>query len=213
MNPVEFQNWAIDQGIVCKHENSGGGICGECVSLINQFCWRVLNVPAMAWGHAWAWGKKNPMNPYLEPYFDIVGSPQPWDIGVQDQAMAGNPYGHIFIYIGNGQILEQNGAVAGRVSISPMRPATTILRRKGSTPVGGDVEPLDQDRINRLWLQFLGHAPSQDDINAWAGKKTWDLIGAMLNGAEWAAYEKKVADALAGGQTATPLKPGVYKVN
>lgn len=95
MDLDQFRIWALDQGVVCKHAGSGGlPFCGECVSLINQYCWKVLSIQAMAWGHAKDWGN----NAATLYFFDLVSSPRAGDIGVSD-ATRSNPYGHIRVNI------------------------------------------------------------------------------------------------------------------
>lgn len=134
----QFKNQALAQGQVSKYTATGntwkdGGYLGQCVSLVNQYCWRVLGVPAAAWGNAKDWATSAP----VLQYFDKVGSPQAGDLGVMG-ANYGGGVGHIFIYLSPTTILEQNGRVSLRVSTGNAYPSPiAILRRKGSPAQGG----------------------------------------------------------------------------
>jgi len=127
----EFSAWALSQGTVCKTD---GTFCGECVSLINQYLSKVHGINAGAWGHAKDWA--NTSNP-IRQWFVPVNQSQAGDIGISG-AVPGNPYGHIWIYQAN-TILEQNGRVARKVTISPDRNAVVILRPKAGMPQGGSM--------------------------------------------------------------------------
>lgn len=174
MNLSGFIAWALGQGTVCKHPSSGGGMCGECVSLVNQYCWRVLGVPAMAWGHAKDWAT----NANVAKYFDKVGSPQAGDILVYG-ATPTNKYGHIAIDIGNGQMLDQNGRIARRVAVgSRWAYPLAILRRKGgSTMLKIGREANWRTRFNRLHWQLVGNWNMSDaTFNAIVGKDAWSVV-------------------------------------
>lgn len=133
MTLPEFQAWSLGQGSVGKATD--GGYVGECVSLINQYLSKVHGINAGAWGHAKSWA--DGANP-IRQWFTAVNQSQPGDIGVSTSG----PYGHIWIYTANG-ILEQNGRVSRKVSASPDRGATVILRPKAGMPAnqsqGGDM--------------------------------------------------------------------------
>lgn len=111
-----------------------GGYLGQCVSLINQYCWRVLSVPAGAWGHAISWGKLG--NPYVAKYFDrlnVSATPKRGDILVYGAAFGGG-LGHIEIYLGGGLSLYQNRNYTGTVGVGRrLSGYYAILRKKLST--------------------------------------------------------------------------------
>ena len=73
MNLDQFRQWALSQGQVAKIQ---GDYAGECVSLINQYLYRVYGITAGAWGHAKDWGTSAP----VLQYFDRVSNPQAGDI-------------------------------------------------------------------------------------------------------------------------------------
>lgn len=111
---------------------TNGEFAGQCVSLINRYCWEVLAVPAGAWGHAKDWAT----NQIQDRYFDKVGGePQLGDIIVWG-ANYGGGYGHIAISLGNGRVFDQNGgAGVATCGISPEYAGRiAVLRRKGGAP-------------------------------------------------------------------------------
>lgn len=132
MNLNDFINWALAQGSVAKYND--GNYKGECVSLINQYCWRVLGVPADAWGHAKDWATNASVLQYFTPVDTVwpsVGGLLPGDILVYDHRF-GRGFGHIEIALGNGLALGQNRSYSGGiVRSSVINGYTTILRRKG----------------------------------------------------------------------------------
>ena len=101
MNFQQFVDWALAQGTVAKYND--GQFAGECVSLINQYCWRVLNVPADAWGHAVDWAR----NAMPLKYFSVVTGAREGDILVYGGTPT-NPYGHIEIKLNDTESLFQN---------------------------------------------------------------------------------------------------------
>ena len=109
-----------------------GGFPGQCVSLINQYCHKVLMIPAGAWGNAKDWAT----NRTQREYFDLInGAPQLGDLIVYG-ADYGGGYGHIAICAGNGKVFDQNGgagtATCGYSDEYPRRAA--ILRPKNGLP-------------------------------------------------------------------------------
>lgn len=150
MTLSEFQSWALSQGQVGKYDD--GGYVGQCVSLINQYCYRVLNVPAKAWGNAKDW----PSNSSVQQYFDQVNDLQVGDIVVYG-ANFGGGVGHIAISLGNGQILEQNGRQALDVAVGAIYNGyIAVLRHKGGTPGGQVSNPVDILRIVAYEIEGYG---------------------------------------------------------
>lgn len=134
----QFVSQAQAQGQVSKYTATGntwkdGGYLGQCVSLVNQYCWRVLGVPAAAWGNAKDWATSAP----VLQYFDKVSSPQRGDIGVLGSNYGGG-VGHIFIYLSPTTMIEQNGRSALRITTgNAYSSPIAILRRKGTPQQGG----------------------------------------------------------------------------
>ena len=165
MNLETFRQWALSQNSVAKYND--GQFRGECVSLINQYCYRVLGVPASAWGHAKDWAT----NGNVAQYFDKVGNIQAGDIIVYPGSF-GNGYGHIAIALGNGQMLDQNGAGNGRVAVRPIWSGySAILRRKGTSnnqpPKGEQNMTPDEERL--AYNIVLGRQP---EPGAQLGRRT-----------------------------------------
>ena len=126
MTISEIKNWALAQGSVAKYDD--GQFKGECVSLVNQYCHRVLGVPAGAWGNAGDWTT----NSNVAKYFDKVSTIQAGDILVYPQKAA--PYGHIAIALNGSQMLDQNGDYGRKVAVRNIWANPVILRRKGGIP-------------------------------------------------------------------------------
>lgn len=145
MNLDQFKQWALSQGQVAKTD---GGYPGQCVSLINQYLSKVYGIQAGAWGDAKDWAT----NKSVAQYFDRVNDMQPGDIIVYPGSFGGG-YGHIAIYLGGNQMLDQNGSNNLRVAVRQVWPGySAILRRKG-TPVATDIwQALDatNKRIDNL---------------------------------------------------------------
>lgn len=189
MNLTQFRDWSLGQGSVPKYND--GNYLGECVSLVNQYCYRVLGVPAGAWGHAYAWG--NDSNANVRTYFDKVSSIQAGDIIVYGTNFTPT-YGHIGIALGGGKLLDQNGRISRKVAIGAIYNGySTILRRKGAAPipapVGGDVAKVDTG-LNRIvhsemegWPFDETHAGKFDGqfAAAWGGRDLVEMIWEKWN--------------------------------
>lgn len=142
----QFKTWALASGSVAKYDD--GQFVGECVSLINQYCYRVLGVPAGAWGHAYAWANDNNPN---RAYFDKVSSIQDGDVIVYGTNFT-PLYGHIGIAFG-GQILDQNGRVPRRVALGGVYYGHSAILRPKNNKGGEFMARSEQsyiDEIDRL---------------------------------------------------------------
>lgn len=192
----EFVNWALAQGSVDKVQGSPNGeLKGQCVSLINQYLSKVHGIEAGAWGHAKAWA--NDTNP-IRQWFYPVNRSQAGDIGVY----TGGQYGHIWIYRDN-DIIEQNGRVPLKVTISPDRNASVILRPKAGMPQaqGGNMPSLvNQGDVNNIYEKELGRSNGGDG-NGWVGQPWPQVWYGVKDSPEGQAYNAKVATALAGYDT------------
>lgn len=211
----EFQTWALNLGSVAKYND--GQFKGECVSLINQYCYRVLGVPAGAWGNAADWG--SPYNANVQEYFTQVSSIQPGDILVYTKLAP--PYGHIEIALGNGQALGQNRSLDGRVRLSNVLSGYNVILRP-KTATGGTTAV---DTIKSMYWRLLGREADQGGINTYtkaAGERGWefvynDLKNSAEGQADWerrnptrvAALEQQLADvkkALVDAQNKPPVE-------
>lgn len=129
MDIQNFINTYNNKSMISKTD---GGYPGQCVSLINRYCWEVLNVPAGAWGNAKDWAT----NSIQRNYFNLVsGSPILGDIIIFGSDYGGG-YGHIAISLGDGRIFDQNGnAGTGKTGIFPeYKNRIAILRPKNGLP-------------------------------------------------------------------------------
>lgn len=178
----EFTNWALAQGSVGKATD--GQYVGECVSLINQYLSKVHGINAGAWGNAAAWANSN--HP-IRQWFTPVTRSQAGDIGV---STAGQ-YGHIWIYRDN-DIIEQNGRVARKVTISPDRNATVILRPKAGMPKPQGVV-MDTNAGKELYRTGL-HREAENDSAAsqWNGRTPADALSVLRTAPEWQMTDTKV---------------------
>lgn len=162
MNLNQFKDWALKEGSVATPI---GTYFGECVSLIQQYLSKVFNIPHQSRGNAKDWAT----NANVLSHFDKVTTPQAGDIGVSG-ATSTNPYGHIWIYLTPNQILEQNGKVARRVSISaPYFKPIAVLRRKGvnmAEKVSLDSAKILTDGILRRDTQVVHSGKTDADLLA-----------------------------------------------
>ena len=178
----DFCNWALAQGSVGKATD--GQYVGECVSLINQYLSKVHGINAGAWGNAAAWANSN--HP-IRQWFTPVTRSQAGDIGV---STAGQ-YGHIWIYRDN-DIIEQNGRVARKVTISPDRNATVILRPKAGMPKPQGEDMINRDQVKDLYRVFLGREAGDNEAQGWVGP--WDrAFYGIKDSQEGQAYRAKLA--------------------
>jgi len=169
----QFRSESLKQITVSKFGGQNkwkdGGYLGECVSLINQYCWRVLNVPAGPWGHAYAWA--NRFNPN-RMYFTEVSTAQAGDIGVSDGPTKD---GHIWIYLDRTTILEQNGKKARRVTVNPTYLKTTAILRPIKKQ-GGEM-PITKEQENACAVMATGTYPGKNYNYKFTG--TTDIDGML----------------------------------
>jgi hypothetical protein len=185
-----FVTWALGQKSVAKYND--GQLLGECVSLINQYCWRVLNVPADAWGHAKDWAT----NKAVLTYFDKVSDIQAGDILVYGSNYGGG-LGHIEIALGNGQALFQNRNGNRKVGTGKMIPnPIAILRKKGINKVM--LTPDMVDEIHQI-AHFDQRAPKAVH-QQWDGKDPAAYAAWIHTGGTWQSQLKyfKELEAKAG---------------
>lgn len=175
MNLEQFKNWALAAGSVGKYDD--GQYIGECVSLINQYCWRVLNVPARAWGHAKDWAT----NKTVRQYFDVVSSSKRGDVLVYG-TNAGTIYGHIEIALSGDTTLYQNRSGNRKVGQGKelALQCIAILRPKNQSAIdanttgGNDVET-----IKSMYLRLLGREADAGGIATYqkaASTKGWEFV-------------------------------------
>lgn len=162
----QFVSWAVAQGSVAKYND--GNYSGECVSLINQYCWRVLNVPADAWGHAKDWG----VNSIQRQYFDVLtpGTPQRGDILVYGDNF-GNGLGHIEIATDGAHALYQNRNFDGRVGTGLILQGYYVILRKKEE----DMNLIRTERyLHSLFQKYVGHNADTSEVARYVGKVSFE---------------------------------------
>ena len=133
MNLVEFKNWALAQGIV-GNPTAANSYRGECVSLIQQYLYKVYGNKFRPYGNAKDWINYYPSNFKKIALNSTVSK---GDIVVYDGKFGGG-YGHIVLIDAEGKVLEQNGEIKDRVTEKNKLRAGygAILRYKGEVPLG-----------------------------------------------------------------------------
>lgn len=172
MNLEQFKDWALQQVSVAKYTD--GQYQGECVSLINQYLARVYGISAGAWGHAFAWANSGNA---VRTYFDQVGNLLPGDIIVYDSRFGGG-YGHIAIYLGNGQMLDQNGDGNGRIAIRQVWPNHSTLRRKGTNQ--GSEEMATPEQVDLAFQAAFNRQATTEEIRQFQGQPVTLLLQHVL---------------------------------
>ena len=183
MDLGQFKQWALSQGTVGKFTD--GEYIGECVSLINQYLGRVYGIRAGAWGHAKDWAT----NGNVAQYFDKVSSIQPGDIIVYPGNFGGG-YGHIAIALGDGLMLDQNGAGNGRIAVRGIWSGySAILRRKGTNQGGSNVSQYTTtvEDAKAVFDYWLGDTTS-GRWNEWVGQPLDVTVKLVSSSAEAQGY-------------------------
>lgn len=133
MNLKEFGDWALNQGSVANPPPNYKYL-GECVSLIQQYLYRVFGIPFQAHGHAKDWAYNIPNG-----FTKVNSNPQKGDIVVYGANYPGSGgCGHILFIDYNGKAFEQNGAKYHAVSYRDTIPNgyIAILRPNDQSKLG-----------------------------------------------------------------------------
>lgn len=132
MNLREFGEWALKQGQVANPEPNYK-YAGQCVSLVQQYLYKVFGIPFEAHGNAKDWANNVPKE------FNKLSSNtelKRGDILVYGSNYGGG-YGHIGIVDCNWKFLEQNGDKKLKVSYRDIRQGyVCVLRYKGEVDTG-----------------------------------------------------------------------------
>lgn len=193
MTLAEFKSWALEQKSVGKYTD--GDFVGECVSLINQYCYRVLNVPAGEWGNAKDWATSKS----VLAYFDKVGPAQAGDILVYGTELG--KYGHIEIALDGNMSLQQNRGLDGKIKVQARltKGLIAVLRAKGAskdmiTDKDGDILRIIDSEI-KLWDFNEVHSGRNDAAEkaAWIGKDFRQIISEGWREAEPRRVERQQA--------------------
>lgn len=134
MNLQEFGSWGLTQGSVANPEPNNK-YKGQCVSLIQQYLFKVFNKPFKAYGNAKDWEAK-----YPKEYFNKLANNnklQPGDVLVYGSNYGGG-YGHIGLIDINGKYYDQNGIKKLAIGYrdKPFSGYVCILRPKNQNALG-----------------------------------------------------------------------------
>lgn len=133
MNLKEFGDWALAQ-VSVANPPPNNKYKGQCVSLIQQYLYRVFGIPFQAHGNAKDWAYNIP-----DGFTKVNGTPQKGDIIVYGANYPGSGgYGHIGFMDYNYKFFEQNGAKSLAVSYRDTIPSgyIAILRPNDQSKLG-----------------------------------------------------------------------------
>lgn len=156
----------------------GSGECGELVDL-----WLVEG-----------FGNHTAYNTALEywqngiPGFSITSSPQPRDIACYN-AHPGFPDGHIAIYVGNGQVFEQNADPDGSPPHLFNRSTQYLL---GYLTQGGE-EMINSGDVQNVYKALLGRDATSEDDAVWVGKDWKTFIYGVIESAEFKNHQASLS--------------------
>ena len=128
MNLLEFEKWALSERVVGNptKENS---FKGECVSLIQQYLYKVHNIPFAPRGNAKDWA-----NIVIEGFNKYApdNTLKPGDIVVYDWGK----YGHMAIITADGKSLEQNKNGNRVITVGDVKPGYVMIHRPANIDLG-----------------------------------------------------------------------------
>ena len=133
MNLGEFGSWALAQKSVANP--SVGTYKGQCVSLIQQYLYKVFQIPYAPRGNAKDW-VRNPLQEHLTK-LDANAKLQPGDVLVYGDNY-GKGYGHIALMDVNMKFFDQNGIkkLAVAYQDKPFSGYVCVLRPKNQDALG-----------------------------------------------------------------------------
>lgn len=133
MNLKEFGDYALEQKSVANPQVNT--YKGQCVSLIQQYLYRVFEIAYKPRGNAKDWGR-NPLPDVLEK-LPTSTKLQPGDILVYGSNYGGG-YGHIALIDVNGKFFDQNGIKKLEVAYQdkPFSGYVCVLRPKNQEALG-----------------------------------------------------------------------------
>lgn len=128
MNLREFENWALTQKSV-GNPTAEGSYKGECVSLIQQYLYKVYGIPFRARGNAKDWA-----NIEIQDFkrFNPSNRLKSGDIVIYDSGK----YGHMGIVTINGKLLQQNKDGNRIITITDVMPGYVMIQRPNNVNLG-----------------------------------------------------------------------------
>ena len=134
MNLQEFGSWGLKEGSVANPAPNNK-YKGQCVSLIQQYLYKVFGKSFKAYGNAKDWA-----NNYPKSYFNKLSKStklQPGDVLVYGSNYGGG-YGHIGLIDCNGKWYDQNGIKSKKIAYrdKPFSGYVCVLRPKNQDKLG-----------------------------------------------------------------------------
>lgn len=134
MNLQEFGSWGLKQGSVANPAPNNK-YKGQCVSLIQQYLYKVFGKSFKAYGNAKDWSTN-----YPKSYFTKLSKSsklQPGDVLVYGSNYGGG-YGHIGLIDCNGKWYDQNGIKSKKIAYrdKPFSGYVCVLRPKNQDKLG-----------------------------------------------------------------------------
>jgi len=157
MNLQEFENWAVAQKQVC---NPNGTEKGQCVSLVQEYLFKVFGISEQSHGNAKDWANSIPTG-----FAKLAAKTalQAGDIIVYG-ANHGGGFGHIAIIDQNEECLQQNYTIALHVSVDKTftKDYIAVLRHIIPTPAKPVIAPVvpktytvkSGDTLSKIALEF-----------------------------------------------------------
>lgn len=138
MNLQEFGSWGLREGSVANPPPNNK-YKGQCVSLIQQYLYKIFGKSFKAYGNAKDWA-----NNYPTSYFTKLSKStklQPGDVLVYGSNYGGG-YGHIGLIDCNGKWYDQNGIKSKKIAYrdKPFSGYVCVLRPKNQSKLGLDAE-------------------------------------------------------------------------
>lgn len=134
MTLADFGTWALNQGSVANPAPNNK-YKGQCVSLIQQYLYRVFSKPFKAYGNAKDWATNYPTSYFTKKSKSVAL--QPGDVLVYGSNYGGG-YGHIAMIDAEGKFLDQNGVkkLAVGTRSKPFTGYVCVLRPKNQAKLG-----------------------------------------------------------------------------
>lgn len=134
MNLGDFGSWGLKEGSVANPPPNNK-YKGQCVSLIQQYLYKVFGKSFKAYGNAKDWA-----NNYPKSYFNKLSKStklQPGDVLVYGSNYGGG-YGHIGLIDCNGKWYDQNGIKSKKIAYrdKPFSGYVCVLRPKNQDKLG-----------------------------------------------------------------------------
>ena len=171
MTLAEFGDWGLEQGSVANPPPNNK-YKGQCVSLVQQYLYRVFSKPFKAYGNAKDWE-----NNYPKDYFEKLGASsklQKGDVLIYG-ANYGGGYGHMGLIDVNDKFYDQNGVKKLAIGYrdKPFTGYVCILRPKDQEKLGLDQEyVIGKTYTTQVDLKVRSSASAKNTSN-W--KKVKDL--------------------------------------